>query len=586
MCLTLVASVGCRTNPCKEGTLFLHVMVDPPATATDELRVDVTTEGQSPRSTKLARALGSGGGTIEIDYPEGYRAGAPSVVVITAFASGAAVRAGMVRVVLDRRCSTATITLSTPSDGGAPEGDGAPSEGGPSVDGAPSDGAAADGAAMDEAPPDGSPPACDAGIACVPASSADPCGVYTIACSTGAPVCQLSGLKAPGMQCPTGVCSMSGTCVACEEGGDCMPADDPCKVGTLACASGTPVCTATVTHRADGRPCGTNKVCRAGGCVDCVANQVCTPPDGACVGGITSCTTGAAVCQPTTPVRAGQSCGTNMVCNGQGGCVACSQGSACTPTSNTCRVGMLDCATGVPSCVETAQAQADGLTCGMNRLCGGGACGPAGNWITRGEDSRTSPGGYVYAYTFGGATLAPATTPTTPFTPSPGGVTGKALAIMGTVPPENPATNLTTGAGLAFNLTANGAPLDVGARGSGLQFQAKSAQAIVLKIKAVDTWTNETFPNCSTDPASTVVHRCYQYPQATCSVPGGNVWISCRFAWSDFKRPVWGTLGDNLPLDPTAMTDAQFQTPTVPMGAAPLTYSFAIDDVAFVPAVP
>jgi len=41
-------------------------------------------------------------------------------------------------------------------------------------------------------------------------------------------------------------------------------------------------------------------------------------------------------------------------------------------------------------------------------------------------------------------------------------------------------------------------------------------------------------------------------------------------------------MGDNMPVDASGMTDAQFQTPTVTMGAAPLTYSFAIDDVAFV----
>jgi hypothetical protein len=543
--LMLVASAACRTNPCKEGTLFLGVTVDGVAEAADELRVEVTTEGQSALSKTFARTPGPSDGTIEINYPQGYPAGRTTVVAVTASVSGATVATGTAMVVLAPRCSTATVVLDANGDGGAPS--------------------------------------CDWGVACAPTSNADPCAVYTIACSTGAPVCQRSGLKAPGMACPTGVCSMSGACVTCQDGGDCMPADDPCKVGALACSSGAPTCNSTAAHRADGHPCGINKVCRAGGCDDCLANQACTPPDGSCVSGITSCTSGAAVCQPTTPVRAGQSCGTSMVCNGGGSCVACPQGLACTPTSNTCRFGMLDCATGAPVCMETAQSQADGLTCGMNRLCAGGTCGPAGNWITRGEDSRTSTGGYVYAYTFGGATLEPATTPTVPFMPSPGGVTGKALAVMGTVPPENPAMNLTTGAGLAFNLTSTGAPLSVATRGSGLQFQAKSAQAIVLKVKAVDIWTNETFTNCSTDPAPTVVHRCYQYPQATCTVPGGNVWTLCRFAWSDFRRPPWGTMGDNLPLDTSAMTDAQFQTPTVPMGATPLTYSFALDDVAFMP---
>jgi hypothetical protein len=561
--MALAASAACRTNPCKEGTLLLSVTVEGAATGANKLRVDVTTEGQSALSKMFERRPGSGGGTIEINYPEGYHTGKTSLVVVTAIVSGAAVAAGTATVVLAPRCSTATVALDTNGDGGAPDANG-------------------DGGALD-ANGDGGAPSCDGGVACTPASNADPCAVYTIACSTGAPVCQRSRLKAPGMPCPTGVCSMAGTCVACEPGGDCMPGDDPCKVGALACSSGAPTCNATAAPRADGYPCGPSKVCRAGGCVDCVANQVCPPPAGACVSGITNCTSGTSVCQPTTPVRAGQSCGANMVCNGGGSCVACPQGSPCTPTNNACRVGTLDCATGAPVCMETAQAQADGLTCGMDRLCAGGACGPAGNWITRGEDSQTSTGGYVYAYTFGGATLEPATSPTVPFMPSAGGVTGKALAVTGTVPPENPAMNLTTGAGLAFNLTATGAPLNVAARGSGIQFRAKSAQAIMLKVKTVDIWTNETFPNCSMDPASTVVHRCFQYPVATCNVPGGNVWMLCRFVWSDFKRPVWGTMGDNLPLDASAMTDAQFQTPTVPMGAAPLTYSFAIDDVAFVP---
>jgi hypothetical protein len=564
--LTLVASAACRTNPCKEGTLLLTVTVGGAAEEADELRVEVTTEGQSELSKTFRRTPGPGGGTVEINYPEGYPAGRTSVVTVTASVSDVDVAADTATVVLASRCSTTTVALgATNDDGGSPD---ATNDGGGSPDATNDDGGA---------------PSCDGGGACVPTSNADPCAVYTIACSTGAPVCQRSGLKAPGMPCPTGVCSMSGTGVACENGSDCTPAGDPCMVGTLACSSGAPACNATAARRADGYPCGANKVCRAGGCVECFSNQACTPEAGPCVSGITSCTSGASLCQPTAPVRAGQSCGTNMVCNGGGSCVACPQGSACTPLSNTCRVGILDCATGAPECKETAQSQVDGLTCAMDRLCAGGACSPAGNWITRGEDSRTSTGGYVYAYTFGGATLEPVTTPTIPFTPSPGGVTGKALAVAGTVPPENPAMNLTTGAGLAFNLTSTGAPLSVAARGSGLQFQAKSAQAIMLKVKAVDIWTNETFPNCSMDPASTVVHRCYQYPQAICTVPGGNVWTLCRFVWSDFKRPVWGTMGDNLPLDASAMTDAQFQTPTVPMGATPLTYSFAIDDVAFVP---
>jgi hypothetical protein len=143
--------------------------------------------------------------------------------------------------------------------------------------------------------------------------------------------------------------------------------------------------------------------------------------------------------------------------------------------------------------------------------------------------------------------------------------------------------NLFTGAGLAFTLAWGGGPLNVAARGSGLQFHAKSTQPITLQIHAVDIWTSDWFTNCSMSTESTVVHRCFQYARNTCTVPGGNVWTQCRFSWSDFNRPVWGTMGDNLPLDSSSMTDLQFQVPVVPNGVAPLTYSFAIDDVAFVP---
>jgi hypothetical protein len=427
----------------------------------------------------------------------------------------------------------------------------------------------------------GAAPACMPGGTCTPAAS-EPCAVYTIDCSTGAPVCQRSGARPAGTACPTGVCSQGGTCVACTAGTDCTPTGAPCRVGTLACATGTPTCTAGTTSRADGTACGMDQVCRAGACVPCAANQSCTPPAGACVNGITSCTSGTSVCQPTTPVRGGQSCGSNMVCNGGGVCVGCQQAAACTP-NNSCRTGSLDCMTGLPLCMESAQTLPDGLICGTDRLCAAGTCASAGNWISRGEDARTATGGYIYSYQFGNGTVSPVTTSTMPYVPSPGGLTGNALAISGTVPPEDPNANLFNGGGITLALTPNNTGMNVAARGSGITLYAKSAQAITLQILAVDIWTSDAHPNCSTSTAPTVVHRCFQNAQKNIAVPGGNVWTRFSFVWSDFRRPLWGNLGDNLPLDSSAMLELHVQTPGVPMGSAALSYSFAVDDVAFVP---
>jgi hypothetical protein len=569
---------GCLTNPCKQGTLLLTVTIEGGATSANELRVDVTTEGQAPRSKTFGRQPGSGGGTIQIDYPEGYETGKMSMVVVTATdtTSGAKLAEATANLMLADTCSTAIVALRAP---GGPTGTAGAGGGGSGTGGRGGGGGSATGGRGGAG---GSAPACSAGTSCTIAS-ADPCAVYTIDCSTGAPVCQRSGLKPAGMSCPTGVCSQAGTCVACQNGADCTPASAPCKVGTLACATGTPVCNAGTTNRSDGTPCGMNRVCSAGACTECVANQPCTPPAGVCVYGTTTCGSGTSVCQPTTPVAAGQGCGSNMVCNGSGSCVSCQQGATCTPTVNNCRTGALNCSTGTPMCAETTTPLADGLYCAVDKLCAAGACAPAGNWITRGEDQWTATGGSVYSVAFNGATCTPMSSWNVPFTPSAGGVTGKALAVTLTVPAEDPPNNVFPGAGLGIVLTPNQTSLNVAVRGSGIQFQVRSTRPVVLRMLAMDIWTDQPFMNCSESTASNVVHRCYQYPQTTCTVPVADVWTQCRAPWSAFKRPLWGNMGDNLPLDTSAMTNFQILAPPTPMGTATQTWVYAVDDVAFTP---
>ncbi len=74
-----------------------------------------------------------------------------------------------------------------------------------------------------------------------------------------------------------------------------------------------------------------------------------------CKDGTTSCSTGATTCIDTATNRsAGSSCGTNMVCNGSGVCVACTAGTSCNTNPGVCKVGVTSCTTGAMTCVDSA----------------------------------------------------------------------------------------------------------------------------------------------------------------------------------------------------------------------------------------
>jgi hypothetical protein len=427
--------------------------------------------------------------------------------------------------------------------------------------------------------------ACMQGVSCVPAGGGDPCGRYAFDCSSGTAVCLRVGNQLPGTACTGGVCSPAGSCAACQADAECTPSASPCRVGTLSCDTGQPVCTAGSATRPDGWACGADRVCHSGTCTPCVANEACTPLAGACVQGFSSCATGAYVCEAQTPVPAGGSCGTNKVCDGLGGCVACQQSLACTPT-NVCHAGALSCSTGSPVCADMGTALPDNVYCDINKLCSAGACVDAGNWITRGEDARTTTGGWVFAAASGGATISPITSTTMPFTPTAG-----TLTVSGTLPPQNPAQNIFPFAGLGWNFRPGATAFNASSRGGGFQFYARSQYAVSLTIQVGDIWTDPTYTNCSTVGGASAVNVCYQYPtnldssdQLTgCNLPAGNGWTLCRFRWSDFKRPKWGNAGDHLPLDPSNITVIEASVPTPAAATPAVNFAFSLDDVSFVP---
>jgi sugar lactone lactonase YvrE len=212
---------------------------------------------------------------------------------------------------------------------------------------------------------------CVPGGDCVPTDQ--PCQVGTIACQDGQEVCEVAGDADDGTDCGKNKVCDAGACVACKAGDSCQPdANNTCVAGVVTCALG-PACEVSGNVQA-GTSCGTDKVCSAGSCVACKADEACDPPGQACKNGKLSCAAGP-VCQATDNKPGGFACDTDKVCDSSANCVACVQDAACKP-GNDCHQGTQDCTTG-PNCVDTQLAASDGLSCTGNaayNFCTGGVC--------------------------------------------------------------------------------------------------------------------------------------------------------------------------------------------------------------------
>jgi alpha-tubulin suppressor-like RCC1 family protein len=204
---------------------------------------------------------------------------------------------------------------------------------------------------------------CNEGGACSPDAN-NPCRIGTMDCKNGAR-CVDKGLAQDGAACGTDKVCKTGSCADCKVGGPCSSdVNDSCKQGTLACDNG-PVCTSGAPPSADGTKCGADKVCSGGACTPCKEGEACVAGS-SCQIGARTCATGP-TCVVSGPASDGTKCGTDSVCKA-GSCVACIQDSVCTPT-NPCHVGKLDCASGTPSCVDTTVNVAVGGSCGSGMVC-------------------------------------------------------------------------------------------------------------------------------------------------------------------------------------------------------------------------
>ncbi len=209
---------------------------------------------------------------------------------------------------------------------------------------------------------------CAVGNTC---STGNVCELGSISsCATG-PVCTVSGLQPDGTVCGTFLECQGGVC-SCVAGTACPPSD-ACHTGAVAC---DPINGASCVQTAldPGTACGSGLVCDVtGACVACSTGAACDPGI-ACHAGTTSCTTGSPVCTDAGLLPPGTSCGDGQVCDSVGACGACAAGTACTSTTDAaCKTAAITCDTGVPVCTDTGNVL-DGTACGAGLACSGGAC--------------------------------------------------------------------------------------------------------------------------------------------------------------------------------------------------------------------
>jgi hypothetical protein len=215
----------------------------------------------------------------------------------------------------------------------------------------------------------GSCVSCTTGATC----NISACQTGTTSCTSGALSCSapITNVTA-GMTCGTNeVCDGNGNCIACTSGATCNPS--ACTQGTIACTTGAAVC-GNVTNLKPGTSCGTNEVCDNGTCVACTAGGACSA-NGGCETGTYTCASGAQVCNLTTTLGNGASCGSGEVCD-NGNCVSCTAGANCNPGGNTCQTGTTSCSSGTQTCGNVVDVT-DGTACGTtgsNMYCSSGAC--------------------------------------------------------------------------------------------------------------------------------------------------------------------------------------------------------------------
>jgi len=211
------------------------------------------------------------------------------------------------------------------------------------------------------------------GSACVPkqactGNAGAPCKQGETSCTGNQSLC-VDGSDAPdGTTCRmTDVC-VAGACTTCMNGTVCATNPNKCVEGAILCGLGAPICEDTTKQLTPGSSCGMNQVCSpAGACIPCTQDDMCMGNPGICRQGRTNCTTGTPTCLDGPGKPPGTMCGMNLVCDGDGGCVTCTDGDKCSTNPDPCKDGIQSC-TGTPACNDSTQKMV-GESCGVDRVC-------------------------------------------------------------------------------------------------------------------------------------------------------------------------------------------------------------------------
>ncbi len=302
---------------------------------------------------------------------------------------------------------------------------------------------------------------CINGTECTPAN---PCEVGFLTCTAGGALCATTGVDLPnGDPCGPDMYCSAGVCSACVAGDTCALAANPCVQGVIECSTGVPACAPTAVNVANGALCGANQVCSDGACVACTGGTTCTPAAALCHVGAVDCSTGGPVCTDTAASAPdGQSCGTNLFCNG-GACQACPQGDSCTP-ANVCHAGHIVCSTGAAVCVDDGGAANNGTACGgAGQFCEAGTCTTLADSLVvqSGGGQIGNTGAQLGVVTLklsnGGGQPIPGRTVT--FSAPPGGVVTPATAVSSATGLVQFTPRLPTSAGtFSYGASTSGAP--------------------------------------------------------------------------------------------------------------------------------
>ena len=118
----LAALAGCTvTDSCADGSVLVALTLSGSSAGADELVVDITLDGGTPRESSLTHVPGSATGNVVVQFPAGYPRGHRVDVDVAARVAGVVVGTGSGSVTLSSGCAALplTVTAATLDDGGA-----------------------------------------------------------------------------------------------------------------------------------------------------------------------------------------------------------------------------------------------------------------------------------------------------------------------------------------------------------------------------------------------------------------------------------------------------------------------------------